>query len=145
MSEKVNVKEKAPTTAVEKTEKKVTDVSNDVAKELRTLRLSPRTDILETKEDFLVHIDMPGVGKDGAKVDFEEGVITVRGRADCSECAGEGHQHRTYDVKEYYRSFHLTEGIDFGKIEADIQGGVLNITLPKAEEARPRQIPVKAS
>lgn len=139
MSEKVAVKNKAPSTEVAKTEKK----ENSVAKELRKLRLSPRADILEAKENFYIMLDMPGVGKDDVSVDFEEGVITVRGRAGCPDFEASSPLHRGFDVKEYYRSFQLVEGIDFGKIEATMQDGVLTITLPKSDDALPRKISVK--
>ncbi len=140
MSDKVMVEDKAPATAEDKAEKYENAASKDSAEELRTVRFSPRADILETKEDFFLHIDMPGVKKEDAKVDFEEGVITVQGRAECLDRNSCCLQHRAYDVKEYYRSFQLTEGIDLRKIEAKMQDGVLSVTLPKAEEARPRQI-----
>lgn len=139
MSEKVAVKDKAPTSEVAKTDKN----ENALAKELRTLRLSPRADILEAKDCFYIRLDMPGVAKDDVHVDFEEGVITVRGQANCPDFEASSPLHRGFDVKEYYRSFQLVEGINYAKIEAKIQDGVLTVTLPKAEEVLPRKITVK--
>lgn len=141
MSENVTVKDKALDREVANTGKN----EKPATQQLRALRLSPRADILETKDNFLIHLDMPGVGKDDVHVKFEEGVLTIEGRAHTPAYPEYTPLHRTCDVKEYYRSFQLAEGIDFSKIDANIQAGALTIRLPKAEEARPRQIPVKAS
>ena len=138
MTEKIPVKEKAPQSSVAQSEEK----KEAVTKQTSTLRLTPRTDVLETKESFLILLDMPGVGPGDVSVHFEEGVITAGGKCHGPDCGDRKPLYRAFDIKEYYRSFQLPDGVDFNKIEAKMQDGVLTVALPKAEDARPRQIPV---
>jgi len=139
MSKNITVQKDTPKTEVTPSEAS----QKAAAKAERVIRLSPRTDVLETKESFRLLLDMPGVGPGEVSVNFEEGVVSVKGRAPSPASGGRTPLHRTYDAKEYYRSFQLPDGVNPTKIDANLQDGVLVLTLPKAEEARPRQIQVK--
>lgn len=118
--------------------------TNDVARssEMRTLRFTPRTDIFETKEAFLLHLDLPGVDRKDLDVRFEENVLAVHARAHAPSAGHRRPLHHAWDVKEFYRSFQLPEGVDVGAIEATLNDGVLTLRLPKAKELQPRKIPI---
>ena len=104
----------------------------------------PAVDISETADDFQFTADLPGLTKDDVKISYEDGVITVRGEKKHEKEEKEKNFHRverSYGVFE--RSFRLPNRIDVGKIEAKFKDGVLNLRLPKAEEAKPKEIPIK--
>jgi HSP20 family molecular chaperone IbpA len=109
------------------------------------LVFSPAVDIFETDEAITVLADMPGVKKDGLTVDLRENVLAIEGRV--TEFAGEDEQVllREHETGSYFREFRLTNLVDQSKIDATLRNGVLRLTLPKAEAARPRKIEVRAS
>jgi HSP20 family protein len=103
----------------------------------------PTADIFETQEALQVILEMPGVEKTNIDVTVEEGVLNVRGRLDFSKYNNLQPLYTEYNVGHYARSFRLSSKIDVSKIGAELADGVLTLTLPKVEEARPRTIQVK--
>jgi HSP20 family protein len=103
----------------------------------------PPADIFETKDALRVVLEMPGVAKGSVDVRVEEGVLHVDGRLDFSKYQGLQPLYTEYNVGHYARSFQLSSKIDQGKIEAALKDGVLSLTLPKVEEAKPRTINVR--
>lgn len=103
----------------------------------------PTADIYETKETLTVILEMPGVEKENMEVKVEDGVLTVQGQLDLSKYGGLQPLYTEYNVGHYARSFQLSSKIDENKIAAELKDGVLSLTLPKAEEAKPRTIQVK--
>jgi HSP20 family protein len=102
---------------------------------------SPAVDIFETSEAITVLADMPGVKADGLTIDLRESVLSIDGRV--AEVTGEEHAVlREYETGSFRREFKLTKLIDQAKIDALLRDGVLRLTLPKAEAARPRKIEV---
>jgi HSP20 family molecular chaperone IbpA len=104
---------------------------------------SPTADIYETEEALTVILEMPGVEKNDVEVRVEGGSLRVDGRLDLSKYEGLLPLYTEYNIGHYSRSFRLSSKIDQGKIAAELKDGVLSLTLPKAEEARPRAIPIK--
>lgn len=86
---------------------------------------------------------MPGVEKGNVDVRVEEGVLRVQGRLDVAKYQGLQPLYIEYNVAHYSRSFHLSSKIDQRKIEAALKDGVLSLSLPKVEEAKPRTIDVR--
>ena len=107
---------------------------------------SATVDIFETNDAITVLADMPGVRADGLSIDLRDDVLTIDGRvADDLEGNGERVLVREYETGGYRREFRLTNLIDRDRIDASLRDGVLRLTLPKAEAARPRRIEVRAS
>ena len=102
----------------------------------------PHTDIFETDEGLTVVLEMPGVGKDQVSVDVEDERLAIEGRIDFSNYAQLDPVYTEYNVGHYRRSFTLPDKVDLDKISADLKDGVLTVHLPKAEEVKPRKIPV---
>jgi len=105
---------------------------------------TPPVDILETEAAITVLADMPGVQSGGLNIDLENGVLTIEGRIADTENAGERTLLREYRTGSFRREFRLTNLIDQGRIDAALRDGVLRLTLPKAEAARPRRIEVRS-
>jgi HSP20 family molecular chaperone IbpA len=105
---------------------------------------TPTVDILETRDAIVVLADMPGVDADGLSIDLRESVLTIDGEVEESGAENEQWLLREYGTGSFHRQFRLSNAIDQGKIDASLRDGVLRLTLPKAEAARPRKIEVKA-
>lgn len=103
----------------------------------------PTADIYETQDALTVILEMPGVEKSNVNVHVEEGVLHVEGRLDLSKYQGLQPLYIEYNIGHYSRSFQLSSKIDQTRIEAALRDGVLSLTLPKVEEAKPRTINVR--
>lgn len=102
----------------------------------------PTSDIFEAEHALTVILEMPGVDKENVEISVESGVLTVAGRVDFSKYEGMQPVYTEYNVGNYRRSFSLSNKIDQSKIAAEMKDGVLTVTLPKAEEAKPRRISI---
>jgi len=104
---------------------------------------SPAVDILETKNDLKLYADMPGVDQNSINVTIDQGVLTIQGNVDTTQIEGYELEYQEYDIGDYQRTFTLTDTVDQDKISANYRNGVLELILPKAEEAKPKRIEVK--
>ncbi|HTR13810.1 MAG TPA: Hsp20/alpha crystallin family protein [Roseiarcus sp.] len=102
----------------------------------------PPADIYETDEALAVVLEMPGVEKKDIEVSLENDVLTVDGRIDFSKYRDVEPVYAEYNVGHYARSFSLSDRIDRDKISANIEDGVLTLTLPKAKAAQPKRISI---
>jgi HSP20 family protein len=102
----------------------------------------PNADIYETPNELKVVLEMPGIEKNNVEISVEDGVLQVQGQLDLSKYAGLQPLYTEYNVGHYARSFQLSSKIDQSKIAAEMKDGVLSLTLPKVEEAKPRTIQV---
>jgi HSP20 family molecular chaperone IbpA len=100
----------------------------------------PTADIYETQDALTVILEMPGVEKSRISVRVEDGLLRVEGRLDLTKYQGLQPLYTEYNVGHYARSFQLSSKIDQAKIEAALNDGVLSLTLPKVQEAKPRLI-----
>lgn len=103
----------------------------------------PAVDIYESKEAMTLIADMPGVPPENLDIDLNDGQLTIHGRVSPPPNMGT-HLLREYGVGDFYREFTLGRLIDQSRIEARIRDGVLILTLPKVDAAKPRKISVKA-
>jgi HSP20 family protein len=102
----------------------------------------PITDIFETADVLTVVLEMPGVARENVNVTLESGTLTIEGQVDFSKYEGLHPIYTEYNVGNYARSFELSNDIDQSRINAELKDGVVTLTLPKAEKAKPRRIPV---
>ena len=103
----------------------------------------PNADIYETQDALTVILEMPGVEKSNIEVQVVDDVLNVEGRLDLSKYKGLQPIYTEYNIGNYARSFQLSSKIDRSKIGAELKDGVLSLTLPKVEQAKPRTISVK--
>jgi HSP20 family molecular chaperone IbpA len=106
----------------------------------RERAVSPPVDIYELPEGLVVIADVPGVTPDQCDVRVENHILTIRGQA-APGLPGEP-TSREYALVQYYRQFELSAQVDESTIAADLQHGVLTLTLSKVVEAQPRTIAV---
>ncbi len=103
----------------------------------------PAVDIRENENEFRLVAELPGLTKDDVKISYTDNVLTLRGekKSETREENENWHQvERSFGAFE--RSFHLTTPVDPAKVKARFENGVLTVTLPKAENARPREIEI---
>ena len=105
--------------------------------------VAPPVDIYELPEGLVVMADMPGVSKDSLDIRVDNHILTIRGQA--SHVLSGEPIYREYELVHYFRQFELSDKVDQDKITADLKQGVLTLTLPKAEAAKPRKIAVSGS
>lgn len=106
------------------------------------LKATPLVDIYENEHEILLHVEIPGVSKNDIKVHIDNGVLTLSG-VRTVERKGVSEWEEIKDV-EYHRSFSVPPTIDTAKVSADLVNGVLALSLPKSEAAKPRTIEIKA-
>jgi HSP20 family molecular chaperone IbpA len=107
-----------------------------------TRAFMPTADIFENEEALTVVLEMPGVSKDMVDVNVEDGLLTVEGRIDFGKYDGLQPVYSEYNVGPYRRSFRISSQLDQSKITAEMRDGVITLTLPKAEKAKPRRIAI---
>lgn len=105
---------------------------------------TPAVDIAEQENDYVVKMELPGVNKDDVKISLESNILTIKGEKKQEKEEKNKNVHRlerTYG--SFQRSFTLPTTVKSDTIDAFFKEGVLTISLPKAEEAKPKQIEVK--
>ena len=107
------------------------------------MRYAPAIDIYEDEEKVTVWCELPGVEPTDIDVHCENGRLRVRGRAAARQEEATPWLLREYEVGDYERELDVSELIDVGRASASCADGVLTLTLPKTEKARPRRIEVK--
>jgi len=104
----------------------------------------PRVDIRETETEVVLAADMPGVDETSLDIGLEGSELTIRGSFVPKAPNGYSLTYQEYESGDYERSFTLGDTIDRDGIRAVVKDGVLRLTLPKAKEAQPKRITVKA-
>jgi len=105
---------------------------------------TPNVDIFETDKEIIMLADIPGVKAPDLTIDLRDDTLTLTGEVKPLNRPEEQDILIEYQFGRYYRQFTLAEVIDQSKIDAELNNGILRLTLPKAEKAMPRQITVKA-
>ena len=109
----------------------------------RTLGWTPALDLHQDKDSLFVHVELPGMKKEDVTLSLHEGVLTL---------SGERRHEKAHDEKttlrnerffgRFERSVTLPTPVDAARVSAAYENGILTVTLPKAEAAKPRQIEI---
>jgi HSP20 family protein len=102
---------------------------------------TPEVNIFETKDGYLLEAEMPGVSKEGLEITLEANEITIVGHRKNEVVTGSP-LFRERALANYRRVFELDPAIDTAKITANMEQGVLSLTLPKSERVKPRKIKI---
>jgi HSP20 family protein len=100
----------------------------------------PATDIRETPDAVVMQFDMPGVSKENVDINLDRDMLAVTGKVEQSEEANLLYQE--YHVGDYYREFTLSDDLNKDKITAQINAGVLTLTIPKSEKTKAQKIQI---
>jgi HSP20 family protein len=104
---------------------------------------SPRVDIVEAEQEFLIKADIPGVEKDHVKVSVENGVLTIQGERKTEKEEKDAKFHRVERFTgTFVRRFTVPENVDADAIKAVFKDGMLTLHLPKTQKALPKAIDV---
>ena len=103
---------------------------------------APVTDIYETDNGLTIVMEMPGVTKERVTIDLQGDVLRIEGQIDFSQYKGMEPVYTEYNIGHFVRTFSLPSKIDREKIAAQLEDGVLTLTLPKVPEAQPRRIAI---
>jgi HSP20 family protein len=106
---------------------------------------SPAVDIREDENNFVIEVDLPGMSKDDIHLEVEQNQLSIKGerRFEKKE-EGESYHFVERSYGSFYRSFTLPKNVDTGAIAAGHKDGVLMITVPKAEEVKPKKVEIKS-
>ncbi len=106
----------------------------------------PPVDIHEENEQFLLHVDLPGVDPKAVEITCDAGVLTIRGhRAESRREARDGYRRVERITGEFQRRFSLPESADVQNIKAKAVNGVLEVAIPKLAQVQPQRIAVEAA
>ncbi len=101
---------------------------------------TPRADIYAVEAGYQAQLELPGVAADDLHITLEHSALTVRAHTRAIRYAGS--EGNSVEALAYERHFRLSDAIDGTGIQAELKDGLLTLTLPKAERAQPRTIPV---
>lgn len=114
-------------------------------KAVRTFTVLPPVDIVEDASGVTLWADLPGVTRDKLDVSVHDGNLRIEAEAVVPMPSGLRVQHAEIRQPHFARAFSLSPDLDATKIEANLQDGVLRLTIPRREEARPRRIAISVA
>jgi HSP20 family protein len=103
---------------------------------------SPALDLYESGDHLVAVVELPGMRKEDIDISLHDGTLTISGERKRENANGEKTQRTERYVGTFRRSISLPTRVDAGKVSATYQEGILRVTLPKAEEAKPKQVHV---
>ncbi|WP_297081724.1 Hsp20/alpha crystallin family protein [uncultured Demequina sp.] len=107
---------------------------------------SPALDVEETEDGFTLHVELPGVSPDQVDVSIEENVLTIAGQRDFySDANAEGFKRIERRFGTFHRAVRMPDRVDPDRIEASYKDGLLTVSVPKSESAKPRRIQVASA
>jgi HSP20 family protein len=107
-------------------------------------RWCPAVDISENGDNLFVDVEIPGMKKEDINISLENNVLSLQGEKKQEKEVKEENYHRwERNYGSFARSFELPVQVQSDKIKASYRNGVLHIELPKAEEVKPREIPIE--
>lgn len=105
---------------------------------------SPALDLYQNNDNVVAVIELPGMKKEEIEISLHDGTLTISGerKSEASNGNGENAERSERYVGKFRRSITLPARVDTGKVQAVYRDGILTVTLPKAEDAKPKQIKV---
>ncbi len=104
---------------------------------------SPALDLYQSNDNVIAVVELPGMRKEDIEISLHDGTLTISGERKRENSSNGDKAERTERyVGTFRRSIALPTRVDAGKVSATYRDGILTVTLPKAEEAKPKQIQV---
>jgi HSP20 family protein len=109
-------------------------------------RWVPAIDLVETDDNFVLKVDLPGLEKDDVEIEVKDGLLTVSGERKAEHEERKDGYHRIERAHgAFSRSLTLPQGVDADQVQADFDKGVLEVRIPKPAERKPHRVQIGAS
>lgn len=102
----------------------------------------PDVDVKETKDDFVLQAALPGVKKEDVETEIKDSILTISGKREVKENDGDNWLRREIASGQFYRAFKIGARVKTDAVKASFKDGILEIRLPKADEAKPNKIQI---
>jgi HSP20 family protein len=106
---------------------------------------TPALDLYQTNDNVIAIVELPGMQKEDIEISLHEGMLTISGERKQQNSENEKAERSERYVGKFRRSITLPTRVDASKVNATYKDGILSVTLPKAEEAKPRKIQVNVA
>lgn len=106
---------------------------------------APALDLYQNNENVIAQVELPGMRKEDIEISLHDGTLTISGERQTEPNEGEAAERTERYLGKFRRSITLPTRVDSNKVSATYKDGILTVTLPKAEEAKPKQIKVSVS
>ena len=103
---------------------------------------SPALDLYQNNDNVIAVVELPGMRKEDIEISLHDGMLTIAGERQSSLGEGENAERTERFSGKFRRSITLPTRVDAGKVSATYKDGILTVTLPKAEEAKPKKVEV---
>ena len=117
---------------------------NFLEDELKSGTWAPPVDVAEEKEKIFVRVEVPGMNENDLKITFEDGMLTVSGERQFERKDDRNYHRIERTYGSFTRTFSLPRTVEQESITATYRDGILEISIPKREEAKPKQIAINA-
>ncbi len=105
----------------------------------------PAVDILETDKDIVIKAELPGINLSDVNLEIADNMLSLKGERKFEKETKKENYHKVErSYGSFHRSFTLPGSVDQSKISAKLKDGILEVTLPKVENLKPKQIPVES-
>lgn len=105
---------------------------------------SPALDLYQNADNVVAMVELPGMRKEDIEISLHDGTLTISGERKTESSDGENAERTERVTGKFRRSVTLPARVESDRVSATYKDGILTVTLPKAEEAKPKQIQVKA-
>ena len=106
---------------------------------------TPALDLYQTNDDVVAVVELPGMRKEDIELSLQDGMLTISGERKDETAEGDKNARTERFVGKFRRSISLPTRVDANKVNATYKDGILTVTLPKAEEVKPKQIQVNVA
>lgn len=103
---------------------------------------SPALDLYQNADNVVAVVEVPGMRKEDIDISLHDGMLTIAGERQTSSSEGDNAERTERFTGKFRRSITLPTRVEAGKVSASYKDGILTITLPKAEEAKPKKVQV---
>jgi len=106
---------------------------------------TPALDLYQDNDNVIATVELPGMRKEDIEISLQDGMLTISGERKSETAEGDKAERTERYVGKFRRSISLPTQVDASKVTATYRDGILSVTLPKAEEAKPKQIQVNVA
>jgi HSP20 family protein len=106
---------------------------------------TPALDLYQTSDNLVAVVEIPGMKKEDIDISLHDGMLTIAGERASASGEGENAERTERFTGKFRRSISLPTRVDAGKVSATYKDGILTVTLPKAEDAKPKKVEVNVA